>query len=83
MDTAVSLTAPPPPAPVLIDVLAHLGRPAPVADDCPPEHAVLHLARVLAAVAERHAVAAELAAARTGSTATTWTPTRTATTRRR
>jgi len=61
MTTPAPLTVPPPPVPVLVEVLAALGRQASVAAGSPPEQASLHLARVLVAVAERHAVAAELA----------------------
>lgn len=61
MTTPAPLTVPPPSVPTLVEVLATLGRPASVSADSPPAQATLHLTRMLVAVAERHAVAAELA----------------------
>ncbi|MGX6608423.1 hypothetical protein ACWKSP_40835 [Micromonosporaceae bacterium Da 78-11] len=61
MTTPAPLTVPPPSVPTLVEVLATLGRPALVSAGSPPAQATLHLTRMLVAVAERHAVSAELA----------------------
>jgi len=60
MTTPAPLTVAPPSVPVLVEVLAALGRQASVSPNSAPQQATLHLARILVAVAERHAVAAEL-----------------------
>ena len=59
MPVASPLADPPPSAAQLIEVLATLGRPVTVHSG-DPAPTVLHLARLLVAVAERHAIAAEL-----------------------
>jgi hypothetical protein len=60
MPVASRLADLPPSAAQLIEVLAALGRPV-TAHSGDPAPTVLHLARLLVAVAERHAIAAELA----------------------
>jgi N-dimethylarginine dimethylaminohydrolase len=60
MPVASTLAEPPPSAAQLIEVLAVLGKPVTVHSG-DPAPTVLHLARLLVAVAERHAIAAELA----------------------
>jgi hypothetical protein len=55
------LTDPPPPVEQLLDVLTALGRPATVSATAPRSATTLHLTRLLVAVSEHHAIAAELA----------------------
>ncbi len=66
MATPAPLTDPPPTVEQLLDVLADLGWPATVTAGAPPSQTTLHLARLLVAVTERHAISAELAAGRVG-----------------
>jgi hypothetical protein len=66
MPTPAPLADPPPTVEQLLDVLAVLGRSATVTAGSPRPQTTLHLARLLVAVAERHAISAELAAGRAG-----------------
>ncbi|MGH3191175.1 MAG: hypothetical protein ACRDOL_28810 [Streptosporangiaceae bacterium] len=62
MPVPAPLTDAPPPAGRLLEVLASLGRPVTVtASSATSPATTLHLARLLVAGAERHAISAELA----------------------
>jgi hypothetical protein len=61
MPTPAPLSDQLPPPQVFLDALSALGCPVTVSDKVPLAQVTLHLARTLVALAERHAVAAELA----------------------